>query len=222
MADRTSRRDAVRPGPAGRLIAAVYDLAMSGSERQIYTSHRHRLLAAAWGSVLDVGAGTGANLPYYRSDAVSDVVLLDPSAGMLDRAGRKTGQVAAVQLMRRRADEMPFAEESFDTVVFTLSLCTIPDPLAALREARRVLRPGGALLVLEHVRAGEPDLAAWQDRVTPIWRRVNGGCRLNRDTRASIESAGFAFETVRAFRESRIPLAILQPHLIGTARAQRR
>lgn len=122
-------------------------------------AHRRRLLAAVRGRVLDVGAGTGANLPRYPRDA-AEVVLLDPSPGMLERARRRATEIGALTQNREgRAEALPFADESFDTVVFTLSLCTIPDPDAALRQARRVLRPDGRLLVLEHVRA---------------WRRASG------------------------------------------------
>lgn len=210
----------VQPGPVSRLVAAVYDLATRGMEQEVWSPQRRQLLAAARGRVLDIGAGTGANLPHYRAREVSDLVLLDRSAGMLARAGRKLRDPdLEVALVQRRAEQLPFEAQTFDTVVFTLSLCTIPQPAAALREARRVLRPGGTLLVLEHVRAEEPGLAAWQDRLTPLWSLVNQGCHPNRDTRATIEAAGFTFETVREFRETKIPLAVVQPHLVGRATA---
>jgi ubiquinone/menaquinone biosynthesis C-methylase UbiE len=202
-----------------RSIAALHDLVTAGMERQFFGAHRHRLLADARGRVLDVGAGTGANLPHFRRDRVSEVALLDPSPGMLDRARRRAAALGLdARLLQRRAEDLPFEDESVDTVVFSLSLCTIPDPGAALREARRVLRPHGRLLVLEHVRARDLRLAAWQDRLTPLWSAIVGGCRPNRDTRAAVEAAGFAFEWAEEFPELRIPVPIVQPHLIGAAR----
>jgi len=211
------------PRLVSRAIAAVYDLMTGEMERQILGPYRRRLLATAHGIVLDLGAGTGANLPHYPWDHISELVLLDPSPGMLERARRKARELrVAVQTMEGRAEWLPFEDGSVDTVVFTCSLCTIPDPGAALREARRVLRPTGILLVLEHVRAKEPDLATWQDRVTPLWKRISVGCHPNRDTRATIEAAGFAFESVEEFREKRLPIPIVQPQLIGTARRAER
>lgn len=205
------------------MIAAMYDRVSAGMERQVFGAHRRRLLEAARGGVLDVGAGTGANLPHYPWDHISKLVLLDPSPGMLDRARRKATELGLeVQIMEGQAEQLPFEDESFDTVVFTLSLCTIPDPARALREARRVLHPNGRLLVLEHVRARDPGLAVWQDRVTPLWKVIGGGCHLNRDTRATIEAAGFEFESVEEFMEKRLQVPIVQPELIGTARGAER
>ena len=220
----TSRTDGAKvrggqPRLVSSWIAALYDLATAGMERQVLGAHRRRLLAAARGRVLDVGAGTGANLPHYPRDRVSELVLLDPSPGMLHRARRRASDLGwEVQILETRAEHLPFGDETFDAVVFTLSLCTIPDPAGALQEARRVLRRNGRLLVLEHVRAREPGLATWQDRLTPLWKAVGGGCHPNRDTRAAIEAAGFTFESVEEFRERRIPVPIVQPELIGTAR----
>jgi ubiquinone/menaquinone biosynthesis C-methylase UbiE len=203
----SSTHRAGRPGAVSRMIAAVYDLATAGMEQQVFGAHRRRLLEAARGRILDVGAGTGANLPHYPWSHVSELVLLDPSPGMLARARRKaTALGVAVQLRRGRAEQLPFEDESFDTIVFTLALCTIPDPGGALREARRVLRPNGRLLVLEHVRARDPGLASWQDRLTPLWKTIAGGCHPNRDTRATIEAAGFEFESVEEFLEKRLPV----------------
>lgn len=143
-----------RPGLVGRALAAVYDRFTVGMEREVYAAHRRRLLGAAHGRVLDVGAGTGANLPQYPWDRISGLVLLDPSPGMLARARRKaTAGGFSVQVQERRAEQLPFRDACFDTVVFTLALCTIPNPDAALREARRVLQPDGRPLVLEHVRS---------------------------------------------------------------------
>ena len=209
-----------RPSFTERLLAAGYDLLSAGVEREVFGPRRHELLAEARGRVLDVGAGTGANLPHFpwRAGRQLDVVLLDPSAGMLERAHRKAAQLALnVHSVNRPAAQLPFAAESFDTVVFTLALCTIGDPVAALGEARRVLRRSGRLLVFEHVRAHEPGVARWQDRLDPLWRRLNNGCHLNRDTRTAIEHAGFEFEHVDELEEPRIPLPIVQTLLIGVA-----
>ncbi|HLH68357.1 MAG TPA: methyltransferase domain-containing protein [Candidatus Dormibacteraeota bacterium] len=214
-----------RPGPhlacplwLSRLVAAAYDLGTRGMERELFGERRRRLLGAAAGEVLDVGGGTGANLPHLPRGRVTRLVLLDPSPGMLARARGKARELGVeAQLVRGRAEWLPFPAQRFDAVVFTLSLCTIGDPAAALEEARRVLRPGGRLLVLEHVRAASPGLARWQDRLTPLWRPIGGGCHLNRDTRATIEAAGFRFEAVEELMEERIPIPVMRPQLIGVA-----
>ncbi|MGH2460248.1 MAG: class I SAM-dependent methyltransferase [Chloroflexota bacterium] len=215
----TGGGDARRPGLISRLVAAIYDRGIARRERQVFGEDRRRLLRGARGRVLDVGAGTGANLPHYSREQVSELVLLDPSLGMLDRARRKATELGlAARILEQGAERLPFSDESFDTIVFTLSLCTIPDPAAALREAHRVLRPSGQLLVLEHVRAHEASLAAWQDRLTPLWKLFSAGCHPNRNTRAAIEAARFSFESVEESRDRRIPVALMQPKLIGVAR----
>jgi ubiquinone/menaquinone biosynthesis C-methylase UbiE len=218
----TDRRLGVRrPQRTERLIALGCDLLSAGVERRVFSPRRRELLALARGRVLDVGAGTGADLPHFpwQSGQQLDVVLLDPSAGMLERAHRKATRLGlSVQLVDRGAEELPFPGETFDTVVFALTLCTISNPGSALREAHRVLRQAGRLLVFEHVRAREPELARWQDRFDPLWKTINNGCHLNRDTRAAIERAGFEFERIDEFRERQIPLAIVQPQFIAVGR----
>ncbi|MGO9079477.1 MAG: class I SAM-dependent methyltransferase [Streptosporangiaceae bacterium] len=206
-------------GPAGRLYAWAYDRAMASGEHALLGEQRQALLAQARGVVVDAGAGTGANLPHYHWDQVSELVLVEPSAPMLARACRRAAALGIrVRAEHGPAEQLRLAGDSADTVVFTLSLCTIGDPAAALREARRVLRPDGRLLVLEHVRAAEPRLARWQDRLSPVWGAVSGGCRLNRDTRAEIQAAGFAFDTVADAADPRIPVALIRRQLIGVAR----
>jgi ubiquinone/menaquinone biosynthesis C-methylase UbiE len=204
-----------------RLIATGHDLFTAGAERRLFGPRRRELLSGARGRVLDVGAGTGANLPHlpHMPEPVSELVLLDPSAGMLERAYRRAeGLGVPVRLVDSGAEHVPFDDETFDTVIFTLTLCTIPDPAGALREAHRILRNDGRMLVFEHVRAHETGLAKWQDRWTPLWKVINNGCHPNRDTRGAIETAGFHFEHIEEFEEARIPLRIVQPQLTGTAR----
>jgi len=173
--------------------------------------------------VLDIGAGTGANLSYLR--AAARVVATEPDPAMRRRLiahvatraaardGRGTSDAAdgrdavdepagaggPVEVVDATAESLPFPDAAFDAVVCTLVLCTVDDLDRALTEARRVLRPGGRLIVLEHVR-GSGRLARWQDRVEPLWRRIAAGCHPNRDTRAAIERAGFGFERVEEFQ----------------------
>lgn len=215
----TSCKPRNRPSLAQRVSAAAYDRINGGMEERILSERRRHLLEAARGRVLDVGAGTGANLRHYRMDQVGRLVLLDVGPGMLDRAGRKAVEMGIeVKFQTANAEQLPFDDASFDTVVFTLCLCTIPDPGRALREAARVLDEGGRLLVLEHVRAAEPGLARWQDRLNPLWKVLNSGCNLNRPTSRSIEAAGFEFESLDEGLEMRIPIPLVRPWLVAVAR----
>jgi ubiquinone/menaquinone biosynthesis C-methylase UbiE len=180
-----------------RVFAAVYDRMNRPLERSWLGERRARLLADLSGDVLDVGAGTGANLAHLRRAA--RVVATEPDPAMRKRlTGKLTEAHAPVEVADAPAESLPYPDASFDAVVYTLVLCTVADPDAALAEARRVLKPSGRLVVLEHVR-GAGRLARWQDRLDPLWSRFGAGCHLNRDTRATIERAGFAFDRVEAF-----------------------
>ena len=179
------------------VFATAYDPLTRPLERAVLGEHRARLLASLDGQVLDVGAGTGANLPYLRR--ASRVVTAEPDAAMRRRLAARLAQAAVpVELSSDPAEKLRYPDASFDAVVFTLVLCTVPSPDRALAEARRVLRPSGRLIVLEHVR-GTGALARWQDRLTPLWSRLNAGCHLGRDTAAAIERAGFTFERAEYF-----------------------
>jgi ubiquinone/menaquinone biosynthesis C-methylase UbiE len=181
---------------------------------------RRAFLAGASGRVLEVGAGTGANFSHYPAGL--ELVAVEPDAAMLARARRRAAELhLAVDLRAAAAYPLPFPAESFDTVVFGLCLCTIPEPGRALAEARRVLRPGGKVLFLEHVRAQDPGLARWQDRLAPAWGAFAGGCRPNRDTRAEFEKAGFEFDWIVEKVEDRSPVAIVRPGIMGAARVAR-
>ncbi len=162
-----------------------------------FDDQRRSLMAHAHGCVLELGVGTGSNLAFYPVE-VSDVVGIDPHPAVLDRARgtvRKLegdGLPYRIRLHRTDAQRLPYADASFDTVVAFLTLCTIPDHAAAAREAYRVLRPDGRLLVMEHVRA-EPGsrLERWQRRLDPLWTRAAQGCHLDRDTATVLREAGF-------------------------------
>ncbi len=153
---------------------------------------RARLLPLAEGKVLEIGIGTGRNLPFYDRSRVAALHGLDPAAQMHAKARRRARAAGLdVKLVPLSAQAIPAPDASYDTVVCTFTLCTVADPLAALAEVRRVLKPTGRLLVCEHGRAPEPHLARWQDRLTPWWKPLAGGCHLNRDVAALLRDGGF-------------------------------
>lgn len=163
---------------------------------------RQRVISAAEGRVLEIGIGSGLNFPFY-SDAVTSVIGLEPSSELLRMArARAAGAAAPITLLDASAETIPLDSGSIDTVVTTWTLCTIPNVAQALTEMRRVLRPGGALLFVEHGRAPEPGVARWQDRLDPLWSRLAGGCHLNRKMDELITGSGFRIE---ALENARIP-----------------
>ncbi len=175
------------------IFAAAYDTVTGPLERLLLGERRARLLAGLEGQVLDVGAGTGANLAHYRR--ASQVTAAEPDPAMRRRlTARAAGARVPVTITGDAAEELRHPDDSFDAVVFTLVLCSVSDPGRALAEARRVLRPSGRLVVLEHVR-GTGSVAWWQDRLTPVWSQLAAGCHLNRDITAAIEDAGFTIGT---------------------------
>ncbi len=181
------------------LFARFYGLLSRRADAGELGARRAALLARARGAVLDVGAGPGDTFKHL-SAAVTRFIALEPDPAMVVR-GRRRGTEAPVppQLVRGLAEGLPFPGETFDTVLVALVLCTVEDPRGALAEIHRVLRPGGRLLLMEHVRAQDPVLAKWQDRLQPLWSRCNGGCRPNRATLEMIQAAGFRFRTLDAY-----------------------
>ncbi len=153
---------------------------------------RMKVIPLAHGRVLEVGLGTGLNLPFYDAARVDAIVGVEPSLKM-HRLALKRGRRAGidVELVGLSAEKLPLADASFDTIVSTYTLCTIPDPVAALREMRRVLAPGGRLLFSEHGRAPDANVHRWQTRLQPYWSRLAGGCMLDRDIPALLEQSGF-------------------------------
>ena len=199
----------------GWLFAALYDRMLAGTEKAGLRERRARLLASARGSVLEIGAGTGANLPLYGSD-VEALTVTEPEAPMARRLAKHLReQSRAAQLVEASAEQLPLPDAQFDTVVSTLVLCTVPDPQRALREVWRVLKPGGLLLFIEHVRSEEPKLAKWQDRLNGLNRIVAHGCNCNRDTLANIKQAGFSIAALEHDQLQKAP-PIVRPLIIGT------
>jgi SAM-dependent methyltransferase len=180
--------------PGHPIFAAVYDRLLASSERAGLGERRARLLAAASGRTLELGAGTGTNLAYYPAD-VTELVLTEPDPHMAKRLRARLASRPPpfeVEVIEAGAEDLPAADASFDTVVSTLVLCTVSDPDRAAAEIARVLRPGGALLLLEHVR--DPDdgpRGRWQDRLERPWGWVAGACHPNRDTATTLSAAGF-------------------------------
>ena len=187
--------------PSHRFFAAVYDRMLAGTEKAGLSEMRDALLAEASGRTLELGAGTGLNLGYY-TDAVTELVVTEPDPFMARRLRDKlAGEAPApgsVDVVEAPAESLPFEDDSFDTAVGTLVLCTVDDPGAAAREIARVLKPEGKFLYLEHVRdPNEGGLARWQDRLERPWGWVGAGCHPNRDTAATLTAAGFAVEPQR-------------------------
>lgn len=200
----------------GRASAALYDRVLRGSEEAGLRDVRREVLSDARGRTIDIGAGTGVNLGLYP-DAVTELVLSEPDPHMRKRLLAKARQAGAdAEVIGAPAERLPFEDSSFDTAVFTLVLCTIPDPAAALAEAARILRPGGTVLFVEHVRATEPGLARWQDRLEGPWRFLGDGCHCNRDTVATIEASPLRLESLERGRVPKAP-PIVRPMIQGRA-----
>jgi ubiquinone/menaquinone biosynthesis C-methylase UbiE len=199
----------------GSIFAAGYDRLMTGPERATLQAHRGALIPQASGHVLEIGGGTGANLPFYAG--VETLTLTDPEAPMVDRLERRLRERSpAARLLRAPAEGLPFADDSFDFAVSTLVLCTVEDQPRALRELRRVLKPGGRLLFIEHVRAEEPRLARWQDRLNWLQTRVGHGCNCNRATVETIAAAGFQITRLQRDVMRKAP-PIVRPLAVGVA-----
>ena len=192
----------------------VYDVLARAGERKGLAEVRARLLGDLEGEILELGAGTGLNLPHYRR--ATSIVAVEPSDSMASRLrGRAATAPAPVEVVEARAEAIPFPNASFDHVVCVLVLCSVRDVDAALAEARRVLRPHGTLVLLEHVR-GTGRRAWWQERLTPIQRRLADGCHLDRDTGGAVAAAGF---DVRPLEPLALPGApvFARPALYGRA-----
>lgn len=197
------------------LFAMTYDRQIARAEKAGLRAMRQRLLAGAAGQVLEIGAGTGANLSCYGPE-VESLTITEPLAPMMRRLEvRVRDHGAAAKVLRAPAEDLPFDDDTFDVAVSTLVLCGVDDQPRALRELRRVLRPGGRLLLLEHVRSDDPARARLQDRMNWLNRMVVM-CDCNRPTLSSIRQAGF---TVTALEHTFLPKApkFVSPAILGVA-----
>lgn len=197
------------------VFAWVYAHLSAATESGPVGRLRADLVQEARGVTVDLGAGTGANLPHLP-DAVTEVHLVEPDRHMRARLAARTdvGPVERRVVHDAAGEQMPFADASVDTVVTTLTLCSVDDPGAVAAEVRRVLRPGGRLLVLEHVASPDGRIARRQRRLTPLWRRAAGGCHLDRDTGATLRAAGFDTALLRPVE---VPApAVTRRLLVGT------
>jgi len=208
-----------RNGTGGwsRISAAIYDPVLWAGERIAMRERRRELLRQARGRTVELGSGTGLNLPHYPAD-VDELILTEPDAAMaarLRRRLRRSGRDARV--IAAPAERLPLEDGSVDTIVSTLVLCTVEAPGAALREIARVLRPDGQLLFIEHVRADSARLAAWQDRLAGTWSRFASGCRCNRPTVELIDAGALAVDQLQEASWRGMP-AIVRPLVAGRAR----
>ncbi len=250
------------PMPGSRIFAALYDIFAGGAEKRLAT-RRAQLAGGARGRVLEIGAGTGANAPYYRSrqagllphpdplplgegvsgpspsigegEGVLALTLTDRSPHMLsrlreklkgqgqlslplplrERAGVRGDNTGSITVVEVAAESLPFPDASFDTVVASLMLCSVGSQAQALSEVRRVLRPGGELRFMEHVRSSGRCWAVFQSAIKPFWRIVGDGCEPDRSTVVSIRAAGFEVVEMRSYNFGPYPV---RPHVIGVAR----
>jgi ubiquinone/menaquinone biosynthesis C-methylase UbiE len=185
----------MRPPSAAwlRIMALVYDPFVCLGELAGMRRRRRTLVSGARGRVVEIGAGTGLNIAHYPDDGIDDLVLMEPEPAMRRRLARRLRRHAhPARIVDAPAERLPLTDESVDTVVSTLVLCTVEDPERALGEIARVLRPGGQLLFIEHVRSSSRLLAAWQDYLFRPWRGFAGGCCCNRPTGELMRACGFA------------------------------
>jgi ubiquinone/menaquinone biosynthesis C-methylase UbiE len=202
----------------GRAFSAFYDRAFEATEEAGLREMRSQLLRQARGRVLELGAGTGLNLELYPHEGLDCLTLTEPDPHMFKQLRSRAKEVCqGADLVEAGAEDLPFEDDSYDTVVVTLVLCTVPDQTASLREISRVLKSDGRLLFLEHVRAtNDPSLARWQDRLEAPWRFLGDGCHCNRDTVKGLRAADFEIGELECAELPKAP-PIVRPLVKGVA-----
>lgn len=200
------------------LMAQSYDWAMRKTEQRCLNQWRKELLTQATGELLEIGAGTGINLPHYP-DHLTEITLSEPDPQMRNKLQKKLSATTnrGIQLTPWSAEQVELPDQSLDTIVCSLVLCSVNDQQQALTELYRLLRPGGQLLFLEHIIAAEEKTIRWQKRLEPIWRCCSGNCHLTRDTLSNIEATGLQIEQVSEADIIGAP-AILRRTVRGRAR----
>jgi ubiquinone/menaquinone biosynthesis C-methylase UbiE len=197
-------------------FACFYDRMTAGAENAGLRAHRQALLAKARGRVLEIGGGTGANLPFY-GPGVESLTITEPSEPMVRRLVQRLHEHdLQAEVVRAPAEKLPFESASFDAAVSTLVLCTVGDQGRALAELGRVLRPGGNLLFIEHVRSDSPRLARWQERLNPVQRVIGYGCNCNRATVENARTAGFEINELAHDELHKVPPWV-RPLTVGVA-----
>jgi len=204
-----------------RFFAAIYDRLMAGTEDAGLREMRAEVVGSASGETLELGAGTGLNLEHY-GEAVTALTLTEPDPFMArrlrDRLADERPERLDAKVVEAPAENLPFPDDSFDTVVSTLVLCTVEDPDRTTAEIARVLRPGGRLLYVEHVRSDDSErLAGWQDRLERPWGWFGAGCHPNRPTAENLARAGFTLEKQHSDELPKAP-PIVRPLIRGSAR----
>lgn len=204
--------------PGSALTARLYDPVLWLGERTGLARSRELLLSGAAGEVIEIGAGTGLNLDRYPTEGVDRIVLVEPERHKARTLADRAGQVELdTEVVRATAEALPLPDDSFDTAVVTLCLCTIPDPGAALAELSRVLRPEGTLLFMEHVRSERPWLGRLQDRLRRPWAALADGCQCNRRTVEQMKAAGWEVEVEHTADRPFMP-PVARPIVSGRAR----
>ncbi|WML48285.1 class I SAM-dependent methyltransferase [Neobacillus sp. PS3-34] len=185
-------------GEYGRSFAKWYDFFMSPLEKRKFSVVRRKLLNNATGNVLEIGSGTGINFPLYS--VAAKVTAIEPSEHMIDRSRDKQSVAKVpIEVVHGGAEKLPFSDNQFDTVVATLVFCTIPNVDLAMEEMKRVCKPGGRILLFEHVKMENPFLSKLQDVLTPFWKKICDGCRLNRDTISLLHEHGLKITSLQTF-----------------------
>lgn len=199
-----------------RRFARSYDEACRPFEKKYGPRYRGGLVQDLHGTVLEIGVGTGANFPFYQAAHLNELVGIEPDFFMLEQAQIKREKLSLpIKLMQASAEELPFADATFDAVVATLVCCSIPNPAKALAEIRRVLKPSGKFYFFEHVAGRSRVRRFFQNVANPLWQMAAAGCQINRDTANLIEHSGFKFETIEWVNA--MPTFLINPQIWGVA-----